>query len=240
MKKFYYLLLLILLFPIHTVTAQRIKPTERLGLFIDSQIFDIAVEQSPLNHYVLDWDCGKDTAPFEVLWEAYYLKNGIQIINLLDENLKITSISLIFPSSYTKNSEIVYTLLGYVLKCTGLTFDEYDEAMRIVRSKGEYVNDSYGITVWEEYYTDEVHADIMSPYWFTNWEETPYSRMKKYYSNCDSNYVGACVPVTNRNLDCKDIGVRNFFIVGNDTHYFDGDNNGICCEPYPEWVQLPW
>ena len=56
--------------------------------------------------------------------------------------------------------------------------------------------------------------------------------MKYYYNNCDSNYVGACIPIVSYDLDCSDIGVRNFFVVGNDLHYFDSDGNGVCCEPY--------
>ena len=65
---------------------------------------------------------------------------------------------------------------------------------------------------------------------------------KNFFSsslNCDSNYEGACIPKTNGNLDCNDLnGMRNFFVVGNDIHYFDGNKNGVCCEPYPQHEDL--
>ena len=48
--------------------------------------------------------------------------------------------------------------------------------------------------------------------------------------DCDANYVGACVPRSNSDLDCSDVGVRRFQVVGADPHGFDGDADGIACE----------
>jgi micrococcal nuclease len=52
-------------------------------------------------------------------------------------------------------------------------------------------------------------------------------------SGCDPNYAGACVPVSSSDLDCADVGVRNFQVVGNDPHNFDGDHDSTACEPPP-------
>jgi micrococcal nuclease len=47
---------------------------------------------------------------------------------------------------------------------------------------------------------------------------------------CDPNYAGACVPVVGYDLDCGDIPVKNFTVVGVDIHGFDADNDTIACE----------
>jgi micrococcal nuclease len=38
------------------------------------------------------------------------------------------------------------------------------------------------------------------------------------------------VPVSSVDLDCADVGARNFQVVGTDVHRFDGDHDGIACE----------
>ncbi len=48
---------------------------------------------------------------------------------------------------------------------------------------------------------------------------------------CDPNYAGACVPVTDRDLDCGDIR-QEVRVIGTDRHRFDGDGNGWGCEGY--------
>lgn len=50
---------------------------------------------------------------------------------------------------------------------------------------------------------------------------------------CDKNYSGACVPMIDGDIDCADVGIKNFHVVGKDIYYFDKDKNGICCEPWP-------
>jgi len=47
---------------------------------------------------------------------------------------------------------------------------------------------------------------------------------------CDPNYSGACIPIVGFDLDCGDVGVKRFRVVGVDRHGFDGDNDGIACE----------
>lgn len=50
-------------------------------------------------------------------------------------------------------------------------------------------------------------------------------------SGCDPNYAGACVPVTDRDLDCSDIR-QEVRVIGTDRHRFDADGNGWGCESY--------
>ena len=46
---------------------------------------------------------------------------------------------------------------------------------------------------------------------------------------CDSNYEGACVPISDDDLDCADID-GPVYVVGDDPHGFDGDGDGVGCE----------
>ncbi|MFN2488788.1 MAG: thermonuclease family protein [Actinomycetota bacterium] len=47
---------------------------------------------------------------------------------------------------------------------------------------------------------------------------------------CDPGYEGACIPTAPPDLDCGDVGARNFASVGADPHSFDGDGDGVACE----------
>jgi hypothetical protein len=51
-------------------------------------------------------------------------------------------------------------------------------------------------------------------------------------TNCDPSYPSVCIrPVSQGgDLDCSQIGYRNFPVVGSDPHRFDADNDGIGCE----------
>jgi hypothetical protein len=49
-------------------------------------------------------------------------------------------------------------------------------------------------------------------------------------TDCDPSYPGTCIPSPPPDLDCGEISNRNFKVIGNDPHGFDGDNNGIGCE----------
>ena len=51
-------------------------------------------------------------------------------------------------------------------------------------------------------------------------------------TGCDKNYQGACIPIVDFDLQCSDIPEKNFRVVGEDIHNFDGDHDGIACEPY--------
>jgi hypothetical protein len=48
--------------------------------------------------------------------------------------------------------------------------------------------------------------------------------------DCHPSYPGRCILSPPPELDCGDVSARNFRVVGNDPHGFDGDNNGIGCE----------
>lgn len=49
--------------------------------------------------------------------------------------------------------------------------------------------------------------------------------------NCDPSYPDVCIPSPPPDLDCGDISYRNFRVVGDDPHGFDGnDNDGRGCE----------
>jgi hypothetical protein len=48
-------------------------------------------------------------------------------------------------------------------------------------------------------------------------------------TGCDPNYSGACVPI-GPDVDCPDIPVKNFRVVGRDIDRLDADKDGIACE----------
>jgi micrococcal nuclease len=51
--------------------------------------------------------------------------------------------------------------------------------------------------------------------------------------NCDTSYPTVCIPPPPPDLDCADIPYRQFPVVPPDDHHFDGDHDGIGCEPTP-------
>jgi hypothetical protein len=56
--------------------------------------------------------------------------------------------------------------------------------------------------------------------------------------NCDPSYPTVCIPSPPPDLDCGDPQVKgrgytNFEVRDPDPHRFDGDNDGIGCEPAP-------
>lgn len=48
--------------------------------------------------------------------------------------------------------------------------------------------------------------------------------------DCDPSYPTVCIPPPPPDLDCGQISYRNFTVIGDDPHRFDGDNDGIGCE----------
>ncbi|MBI3752192.1 MAG: HNH endonuclease [Chloroflexi bacterium] len=48
--------------------------------------------------------------------------------------------------------------------------------------------------------------------------------------SCDPAYPTVCIPPPPPDLDCGDIGYRNFKVLPPDPHRFDGDHDGIGCE----------
>lgn len=48
--------------------------------------------------------------------------------------------------------------------------------------------------------------------------------------SCDDSYPDVCITPYPPDLNCGDISYKNFRVVGNDSHRFDGDKDGIGCE----------
>jgi micrococcal nuclease len=48
--------------------------------------------------------------------------------------------------------------------------------------------------------------------------------------SCDLSYPDVCIPLPPPDLDCADVSVSNFRVIGSDPHGFDGDYDGIGCE----------
>lgn len=49
-------------------------------------------------------------------------------------------------------------------------------------------------------------------------------------ANCSPSYPEFCIPPPPPDLDCGDIGVKNFTVLSPDPHGFDGDSDGVGCE----------
>ena len=58
--------------------------------------------------------------------------------------------------------------------------------------------------------------------------------MARAQQNCDAAYPTVCIPPPPPDLDCKDVRPhQNFQVRQPDPHHFDGDLDGIGCEPPP-------
>jgi micrococcal nuclease len=51
--------------------------------------------------------------------------------------------------------------------------------------------------------------------------------------SCDPSYPTICLPPPPPDLNCRDIPYRQFPVLQPDDHHFDGDHDGIGCEPTP-------
>lgn len=51
--------------------------------------------------------------------------------------------------------------------------------------------------------------------------------------DCDPSYPDLCIPSPPPDLDCDEIPYSSFQVIGDDPHGFDGDFDGIGCEPAP-------
>lgn len=74
--------------------------------------------------------------------------------------------------------------------------------------------------------TKSVESQINQPK-----ESQTYSQpQEKPRTDCDPSYPSVCIPMYPPDLDCDDIPVSNFKVIGDDPHRFDGDGDGIGCE----------
>ena len=230
------LFILVLLLSVYSVAlADRITPTEQIGLFVDPDLFDKCITKSDLNKIIYE----RDTNTYDwsqAIFKSYWFDDGSFLTLLVDQLGKysrVSSIGFTFGPEWSLDSAYIQNIIKTVLTCSGLPYTETDQAINTLVSQEEFLNETYGITYSRDYEVGSQDIDIYSWYWFNYYKIDPYSRMKYYHTSCDSNYVGACIPIVSYDLDCSDIGVRNFFAVGNDFHHFDSDGNGVCCEPYP-------
>ena len=58
----------------------------------------------------------------------------------------------------------------------------------------------------------------------------PVQSSEPSYENCDESYPDVCIAPYPPDLNCGDVPYKNFRVVGNDSHKFDGDKDGIGCE----------
>jgi micrococcal nuclease len=49
-------------------------------------------------------------------------------------------------------------------------------------------------------------------------------------ANCSPSYPDFCIPPPPPDLDCGDIGAKNFTVLSPDPHGFDGNSDGVGCE----------
>lgn len=217
-------------------TASRISPTSEIGLFIDNTTFYEYLFRSRMGSLIRELKFEEGDPDGNITNVSRWILPGSSMISCnFNRYGKIHSIVIKLSGSFTKDQDVLTfdDVLTLVLQATGLPYDWEDiySAVKSVDEKNAWNGWLYGITSRLDPFSVSVIFNIMSSYDFN--EDDPYSVMKLFDGPCDSNYVGACVPVVDYDLNCSDIGLRNFFVVGSDKHGFDGDGNGVCCEPYP-------
>ena len=62
------------------------------------------------------------------------------------------------------------------------------------------------------------------------WSDGPRSATIPDAAHCDPSYPGVCIPAPPPDLDCGDVSVRRFRVIGADPHRFDVDGDGLGCE----------
>ena len=201
-----------------SLSTTKLSPTADIGIFVDLDIFNeyLSLFLSGENIKITDIDSTSEHI-------AYFLSNGVVIFNALNDFGSIHTI--IMTAEEGGDFESYWDTVGWVYFATGLysSYDNYWEIFEKFGKNTNYESEYFNMLGWFEDSTREFMTVI-----YPNSE-----RNLGYRNGCDSNYVGACVPITDRNLNCSDIKVKNFFVVGSDKHYLDGNNNGVCCEPYP-------
>lgn len=229
-------LLLLLMICIPAAAADRIAPTTDIGLFIESNSFKKRLLETPLGSLLRDSEFVSYKSGDHYKFCMQYKFPGSTLItaNIADYG-KVNNIIINIGADWEKvqNRFTYEDVLSYTLQATGLPFSTADEysAVKSVSEKNYWNGWLFGITSYIDPYTSSAVFNIVSSYIFNG--DDPYSVMKLFEGPCDSNYVGACVPIVNYDLDCSDIGMRNFFVTGTDKHRFDSDGNGVCCEPAP-------
>ena len=237
MKKLIFILCL-LLFTVSAAYADRIAPTSDIGLFVDPDLFFDALKKTPIYDHIqgIGFQAYPYASDLITYIEDYKLEDDTLIRCWLDNNGKIHAFKIIISPWYLLRDDCyeAHQLTGFVLLAAGLLISDDDlDAIESIKNNEEYY---LARNFYLERYVDDINLNIeISSIYHSGVGLTPYNMMTDLFSDrvCDDNYIGACIPVVSYDMDCSDITVRNFFVVGTDKHRFDGDNNGVCCEPFP-------
>ena len=219
--------------------ADRIRPTTDIGLFVDQVGFREGLYQTPLKDHIQGTDFRKYPFEDDLITHVldYQLEDHTMIRCWINRYNRIHAFRIMIDPIYLLQDYCFedYELTEYVLKSAGLYVSEDDRAAgTAVR---DHAADHLGRNFYLTRYVDEdgidLYIDIDTIYSAIPGRD-PYNLMDEVFGDrsCDPNYIGACIPIVGYDLDCSDIPVRNFFVIGTDTHRFDGDQNGVCCEPY--------
>lgn len=231
------LLIVLLLVICIPASADRIAPTADIGLFVDPDNFSEGLNLTPLKDHIQ----GIDSEPYPyntgliISIRDYKLEDDTMIRCWINRYNKIHAFRIIIDPIYYSQDYCFedYELTEYVLQSTGLILSEDDRAA--ITAVKENQSDYLARNFYIERYVDDIDLFIdISSIYASGSGRDPYNLMDEVFAgkSCDPNYIGACIPIVSYDMDCTDIPVRNFFVTGNDTHYFDGDKNGVCCEPY--------
>ena len=213
---------LLLLLCIGSVEASRIEPTNDIGLFINKDLFIntfSSLLESEVGIKILNITESEEYIIIET-------SNNIKTVLYLNSLKKIHSIGVYaLPGYKSLDDEWLTFVLAFY--SSGL-FDSYEEAGKLLdgytASYGTFITKNFGIEGGHEEQTGGYMIMIAGT-----------TRDLSVHPGCDPNYVGVCIQKTNKNLNCSNVGIKNFFVVGTDKYHFDEDNNGVCCEPYPKF-----
>lgn len=217
--------------------ADRIAPTTDIGLFVDPDVFWEGLQRTPLYDYIYEHE-SFDYKPADDLIKSftnYYIEGDAVIMCFINKYNKIHGIKIVIAPWYLVEDDCFEAsqLTGFVLLASGLLVHDYDlGAVEAVKNNEKsFLSINYYLKRYIE--SDNLVIELRSFYDANHDFKDPYARMEIFEEPCDPAYVGACIPIVDYDLNCSDITDRNFFVIGKDKHHFDGDYNGVCCEPYP-------
>lgn len=239
MKKLFLVLLFVPLLFFNTSAAEKIDPMDNIGIFVDPDIFDAALRDTPIFDQVTysgirEYPYDSELIKYIIDYEVY--EGEVTIRCWEDYRGKILGIKIYIAPWYLLRDDCFegYQIVGFVLLASGLFIGDGDlEAIEAMKNNEEsFLSPNYYIKRAIE--DDDLTFQISSYYDGDHRYNNPYRRMMLYDDlDCDRNYLGACITVSSKDLDCSDVPFRNFYVTGTDVHGFDGDGNGVCCEPYP-------
>ena len=236
MRKLFMIMLLLLVICI-PAAADRIAPTVDIGLFVDPKGFTDGLNMTPLKDHIQGIDSRAYTFNSDLITRImdYKLEDDTLIRCWINRYGKIHSFRIIIDPIYYSQDYCFedYELAEYVLQSAGLILSDDDRAaITAVRyNHKDYLARNFYI----KRYVDDINLNIdIDSIYLSGAGRDPYNLMDEVFAGkvCDPNYIGACIPLVEHDLNCADIPVRNFFVTGTDIHRFDGDKNGVCCEPY--------